>query len=194
MENSNMKSRLASFITSAQTELDHLKVQLALGKMEAADLFEQSKKELLPRLEEISKAAGQKGTDKLNAAIDNLRLQLALGKATALDAFMDQQEKITNALDRLEQEIKMGNYGLPAEMNLKIRNELYKFQLKTDILKIKYKLGKIELKEDAENRMNAFKDEIADMFSDVKEGADNMLENAEDGLKSAYAKLKSVFR
>ena len=194
MEKESMKSRLAEFITTAKSEIDHLKVQLALGKMEASDLYEQTKADMLPRLEELKNTAGKKGAEKLQASVDTLRLQLAMGKAVALDSFMDQQQKITKAIEQLEQEMRQGNYGLPDDLTLKIKNELYKFRLKTDILKIKYELGKLELKEDAEKSMHAFSAEIKNLFANVRENTEDALEDAGEGLKHAYSKMKSVFK
>jgi hypothetical protein len=141
MDNTTMKTRLAEFLHAAQTEIEALQVQLALGKMEAGDLFEQTKKDLDTRLTELKAAAEKSGTantEKLKAAIDDLRLQLSFGKAIALDAFADQKEKIHQSAEKLEQEIRNGNYGLSPEMNLKLRNEIYKFRLKADLLKIRY--------------------------------------------------------
>jgi signal transduction histidine kinase len=97
METKKFREKLGNLITRAHTEIDELRVKIALGKMNGADLFEEMKKELRESFHEIPSEVKKKVRKPLTAVksrIEALQVQLALGKAEALDAYEDQKRKI----------------------------------------------------------------------------------------------------
>jgi hypothetical protein len=202
MKTPSLKDRLAGFLQNTQTEIDEMRVQMTLGKMEAADVFENMKKELREQLLKFPElAAGGEdkrniNLEKLRAVVDELKVQLTLGRAEARDAFHIQQEKINRSIDSLEHAIRNGNYGLSPDTNLAVRNELYKFKLKTDLLKIKFEIGKLELKQKAGDTQQEMKEqfnELIEKLPKLKEDIADSLIQAGDGLQKVYGKLKKAF-
>src|SRR6187399_1492873 len=105
----NFKNQLGKLISKAETELDELRLKIALGKMNGADLFEDMKKELRDSFHEITnelQVEGKEVTESVRENVETLQLQLALGKAEALEAYEDQKSKISNAIQRLEQNVR----------------------------------------------------------------------------------------
>lgn len=180
-------------ITRAQTEIEELRVKIALGKMNGADLFEEMKKELRDSISGITRELTEEGEEAINsvrAQIESLQVQLALGKAEALDAYEEQKEKINKAIDELEQNIRDSRNHLSYDLKIKIHNEIEKFKLKMDVLKIRYELGRLDLKETVDNKTQHFKKEFDILLENVKDSADEKLEEYGKNIKEAYESLR----
>lgn len=96
MGTTSYKDKLGRFIQKAQSEIDELRLKIALGKMDGADLFEDMKKELRESVSEFNSAFDKEkmaATETIIKGIETLQLQLALGKAEALDAYEDKKKK-----------------------------------------------------------------------------------------------------
>jgi len=101
-----------------EQEIDELKVQLALGKTEAADYLENKKSEFSGFIDEVKKkllgsdsAAGE-GISRLHGKLDELKLQLALGRMESQDAYSAQRVEIVGAIDQVHgQWSGMGEHG-----------------------------------------------------------------------------------
>lgn len=101
--------------TELKTKLEELQVQLALGKAETRDAFEEQRKNLTSSLHDATKeydglkekAEGQykeladefnELTEKFHTKLDVLRVQFALGKADMQDEMKDKKEEIAQKL------------------------------------------------------------------------------------------------
>lgn len=99
-----MKEEFEAEKRRLQEELDDLRVQLALGKADAADYMEEKKKEFSQFVEETRnhlQHSGEPVSGKLatvRGKLDELRVQLALGRMETADAYEAQKEKIGSAI------------------------------------------------------------------------------------------------
>lgn len=99
-----MSEQTERLLARIRKEIDELKIQLALGRAEAADYLEEQKgkfrqlvdtsKERLERNPMIDKQT----TTYLKGRLDELRLQLALGKMESREAYEQQRAKIDKAI------------------------------------------------------------------------------------------------
>lgn len=100
----SMKEEFESEKRRLQEELDDLRVQLALGKADAADYMEEKKKEFSHFVEQTRNSlqhSGEPVSDKLatvRGKLDELKLQLALGRMESADVYEEQKEKIGAAI------------------------------------------------------------------------------------------------
>ncbi|MBK8416354.1 MAG: hypothetical protein IPL22_18695 [Bacteroidetes bacterium] len=193
MGTTSYKDKLGRFIQKAQSEIDELRLKIALGKMDGADLFEDMKKELRESVSEFNSAFDKEkmaATETIIKGIETLQLQLALGKAEALDAYEGQKEKILHSITQLENELKENRSELMADARMKIQNELEKFRLKMEILQIRYELGKIDLKDNIEEKKSKFKKEFDLLIENLKDESSEQLAEYGKDLKEAYEKLR----
>lgn len=58
---------------------------------------------------------------------------------------------------------------------MKIQNELEKFRLKMEILQIRYELGKIDLKDNIEEKKSKFKKEFDQLIENLKDESSEQL-------------------
>ena len=189
----NFKNQLGKLINKAETEIDELRLKIALGKMNGADLFEDMKKDLRNAFHEISNDVlkeGKEVSDSVKTNIETLQLQLALGKAEALDAYEEQKTKISSAITQLEQHVRDSRNVLSGEAKIKIQNELEKFRLKMEILQIRYELGRLDLKDNVETKKQKFKKEFDDLLSNLREETSEQMEEYGKNLKNAYEALR----
>jgi DNA anti-recombination protein RmuC len=73
---------------------------------------------------------------------------------------------------------------------MKIQNELEKFRLKMEILQIRYELGKIDLKDNIDEKKEKFKKEFEQLIANVKDETSEQLAEYGKDLKEAYEKLR----
>ena len=189
----NFKDQLGKLINNAETELDELRVKIALGKMNGADLFEDIKKDLRGSFHEISneiQGEGKEVADSIKMHVETLQMQLALGKAEALDEYDEQKTKIAEAIRHLEQNVRDSRNTLSSSAKIKIQNELEKFSLKMEVLQIRYELGRLDLKDNVESKKQKFKKEFDELLSTVKEETSEKIEEYGSNLKNAYEALR----
>lgn len=187
------KEKLGKFIQKAQTEIDELRLKIALGKMNGADLFEDMKHELKESLHEFRTEVDSKKqevAETLNEKLANLHLQLALGKAEVLDVYEEQKSIILKTITQLESELVENRDQLHSDVRMKIQNELEKFRLKMEILQIRYELGKIDLKDNIDEKKEKFKKEFEQLIANVKDETSEQLAEYGKDLKEAYEKLR----
>jgi len=189
----SFKNQLGKLINKAESELDELRVKIALGKMDGADLFEEMKKELQVAFHQFSgevKAEGREAAETIVSKMENLQVQLALGKAEALDAYEEQKSKINESINDLEQNVRDTRSRLSYDARLKIQNELEKFRLKMEVLQIRYELGRLDLKDNVETKKQKFKKEFDLLLETVKEESSEKLEEYGKNLREAYDSLR----
>lgn len=191
--NTSFKDRLGKFLNKAEKELDELRLKIALGKMNGADLFEDMKKELRDSFHEISGELKQEKdelAESVRSNIESLQMQLALGKADALDAYEEQKRKIGASIDALESQIRDARNRLSYDSRIRIQNELEKFRLKMEVLQIRYQLGKLELKDNVESKKLEFKKEFDHLLENIKDESSEVVEQYGSKLRNAYDALR----
>lgn len=148
---------IAEKAIAAQQEMDELAVQLALGKAEAQDKFEEIKKEFRKNIQSWKKISGKIGEEG-NSALSALEARLSLGEAMDKKVFEEQYKKIMDTLKALEKDIekRWPEMKTPEE----ILHEIEKFKLKLEILRLKFGLKRFEIKDDFRKKMGAITDTI----------------------------------
>jgi hypothetical protein len=191
-------AKIVEGVKTALAEIDELRVQLALGKAEAKELYEINKKRFHASVQEIENTFRELRKDEailpLVNAMETLRVQLALGKAETKELFEEQYDKIHKALNHIELELK--NNKTISENYAHLHLELEKFKIKLELFALHYKLKKISAQFDFENR----KAELAEKLDDIKakmllkqkEGKQKW-ENFQVEINEAYNHLKSAF-
>lgn len=149
--------KIAERLLAAQQEVDELAVQFALGKAEAKDKFEEVKKELRANVSDLKRTFMTQTLNNvivsLKAKFEELEVQLALGKADTADVFEAQSKRILQAVKSLEREIKS---KLPDHREANVfSQEVEKFKLKIEILRLKFMLKQFEVQD-------AFRDKMKD--------------------------------
>ncbi len=189
----NFREQLGTLIHKAETELDELRLKIALGKMNGADLFEDLKKELHDFFQNVTADVQTEGKDVAESLRDNvtsLQDQLALGKADEIKAYETQKLKITEAISQLEQNIHDSRSSISSALKIKIQNELEKFRLKMEIIQIRYELGRLDLKDNVETKKQKFKKEFDELLSGLNDGVTEKMEERGANLKNAYEALR----
>ena len=137
--------KVSEKLLAAQQEIDGLALQLALGKADAKDKFEEIKKEFRLQVAEfknvLETVSESSVSPEVRARIEELEIQLALGKADSKDIFDEQKTKIERAIGRLEEEIKLKWKSMQTPHF--IAHEAEKFKLKLEILRLRFGLKKV---------------------------------------------------
>lgn len=172
MENSKINSFIDKVSSGVCREIEELAVQLSLGKAEAAERFEEIKKDLKEKITDMQKSL-DKAEDSIHAAAEKLKLQLSLGKAEASDKFEEQKDSILTALNEFEDKLK--NNPALTELFREVSIESEKLKLKFELLKIKFQLKKIKIREEFKEEMKEFRDKVNDAFKskNIKAGIMN---------------------
>jgi hypothetical protein len=163
----NMLQAVGERLLTAQREIDELALQLALGKAEARDKFEEIKQEFRKQVSEqknlLAKASENFISPEVRAKIEALEVQLALGKADTKDIFEEQKKKITKALTSVEDAIHEQWKKIQAPEFFS--HEVEEFKLKLEILRLRFGLKKFEVREDYRTRMLNARKQIEKMVS-----------------------------
>jgi len=141
---------LANKLTEAQAELDELTLQLALGKAEVRDKFEEIKMDFLARINHLKMIIRKLESSSLYQDIllrmDQLEKRLNFGVAESKENFVAQKRLIMKALLAVELEIKN---RLPENLDLKhFLNDIENFKLKMEILRLKFALKRFTIKDE----------------------------------------------
>jgi len=145
----------------AQQEIDELTLQLALGKVEAKDKFEEIKhtfKMYVIELKNLLSASQKAITPEVRSKLEELELQLSLGKADTKDLFEAQKKKIMQSISNLEDVIK--KYWSTMQMPDFFSHEVEQFKLKMEILKLRFRLKGFDIKDEYRSKMQAVRREI----------------------------------
>ncbi|MEW6470189.1 MAG: hypothetical protein AB1458_14805 [Bacteroidota bacterium] len=143
-------------LRKAATDLEKFRLQAALGKAEARDLYERSRKKFGRYVQEArlqldsAKKTVKAKTGSLRAALEALQVQLALGKAESKELFEKQRKEILRALKQVE--IAMQKNKASGEFYSRLHMEIEKFKIKLDIMKLRYELNKLNVRDEFEDK------------------------------------------
>lgn len=178
------------------TELEELRVQVALGKAEAKDLFEGLKRSLREKVQLAKLKVKQLPTNPtllpLVNAMEHLEIQLALGLAETEEAFEAQRKEIEKSFHLLESKIETGI--APLQMTT-IQLDIERFRAKLQLMALGYKLRKIKLEYNLyEKRQELDKklDEIRTKLSHKEDQLKHKWENTKEHIKDAVNDLRSM--
>lgn len=201
MENTEKKSLAESIIDGLKktvVELEELRLQAALGKAEAKEMYEEAKKKLSASVHEakqnFSEIKDNEQILKLINAFEFLQVQLALGKAETEEAFESQYKKIVAALKNLEENFKseLKDNAHFAQLHL----ELEKFKIKLQLMTLHYKLNMIKAEYNFEQKKTDFfhkLDELKVKMLNKEAALKNKWDHLSDEIAEGYTHLKNMF-
>jgi hypothetical protein len=180
-------------LRKAALELEEFQLQLALGKAEASEVYEDMKKRFNEVVQDVKlKLDKSISSENLKTKLEELQLHLALGKAVSKEIFYLQKENILKAIHDIENKLRVNEVG--AELYAKVNAEIEKFKIKMEILALRYELGNLETKEGLEARKKDFARKVEEIKQKFSESAlDEKMEQISTEIKKAYVHLKEVF-
>ncbi len=104
----HLADSLIDNLKKATSEFENLQVQMALGKAEAKDKYDEFSKNVNNIIQEAkTKFFNQKDkVERLKGKFEHLQLQFALGKAETKEAIAEQKKNIIAAIHDVEKIIK----------------------------------------------------------------------------------------
>lgn len=193
METEKIANKLINGIKKAQVDLEELQLQLALGKAEAKDKYEEAKKEFNRLVHQtrlkVKELKGKKS--EVQERLEELQVQLALGRAETLDAFIAQKKRIVKALSALENALKANK--LTAELQSKLQHEIGKFRIKLEIIRLNFELGRMEIKEEFEEKKADLMQRLQEMKSKISASKAGNSQHFGAEIKEAYRHLQKAF-
>lgn len=200
-ENSNQKPilvKIAKQLLKDQQELDHLAVQLSLGKVEAKDEFEKTKSKLKSSVHEFKVTLTsniRQDNTLLNAKLEELEEQLDSGIAKTKEVFLTQKKNILKGIDttiieieKNKEMIKSANFFTSASK---------KIRLQLEILEKNMGETKTELTSEYNKEMMNAQEKINDLVSKIKEKQEDASlkwENFKDEIHISYEHLKKAIQ
>jgi len=186
---------LSDRLMEAQRELDELTLQLALGKAEANEKFEEIKKQFYVRLGHLKKQFNAQKISELSKEItvklDELEEVLNTGKVEDKEMFLAQKRLILKSLYSLESELKK---RIPENIDAQhFFQDINNFKMKLEILRLKFALKTFAIKDDIKTNMVEARRKVARWIDKaskkVSEGENRILEMQEN-VKRTYQKAK----
>lgn len=189
---------LIATLKKSVSELEDLQVQIALGKAEAHDLFEDVKKKFNSFLHNAKQkiTVTKEKKEKIRGDFDELQVQLALGKAETLELFNEQKKKIFSAISKLEKSIENKTSPFAKDVEEKVKHEVERFKIKAELLRVQYELGKMDAKDKFEAGKHEFAESLAKLkarFADQKKAAAKTRQLRHEEIKEAYKHVKKAF-
>jgi hypothetical protein len=197
-EKTTLTEKIITSLKNAAVELEEFRLQAALGKAEAHDIYEDAKKKFNKILHEAivkidsAKIVAEEKAAELKTLLETLQVQLALGKAEGKEAFEVQRKKIEHALNALELFLK--KHKIANEYSTRVLLEVGKFRVKLDILKLRFELKKLQ----ARITLNDGKNELTKKLLEIKKRllsseAEPGWDHFKDEISDAYSHLKKAF-
>lgn len=192
-ENMPFVDKVVKALRQSATEIEELQVQAALGKAEAKDKFEETKKKFNLFLHEskLKIKESKEKTDEIHAMFDDLRVQLALGKAETTEAFKEQKKQLLLKLHQLEVKIKTNKRFNRIYAFALIKIEEFKVQL--EILEQKFEKGKQQAKVSFEKEKKEFDQFINRIKNKYSKKEETRWEHFQDEVSEAFDHLKKAF-
>jgi hypothetical protein len=184
---STAKNLVEEKLQEAHQMLDELVLQLALGKAEVADKYEEIKKEF------SSKISQWKGEFKNSTFISALNAALEEPAPTQELTLEQKIDKIFNTLSSFESEIKADHQP----KNKYIFYDLEVFKLKLEILRLRLKVKKFDITQSFRTQMGNAKDfigKINHQISDELKDGRKKIAHISDDAHEAFNHLRKAIR
>ena len=199
-EKTQLSEKLINAIKKAIQELEEFRLQAALGKAEARDLYEEARKKFLhyvtlarTHMSEAKETAKER-KEKLKTLFEELKVQLSLGKAETKEIFEEQRKNITRILNEIEELIKSSKTA--SEYYSKLQMEVDKFRIKLKIIKMRYELNRMEARLHSQEKGTGFTDRISEIKKKLELNEEEIEEKWEafkEEISDAYSKFKKAF-
>lgn len=188
---------VAENLLAAQQEIDELMLQLALGKAEAKDKFEELKKDFRASIASLKlQMLSFKGTipdKKTSQAIERLESTLEMPEATNLSDFEVQRTKLLTLIETIQHDVE--HWLSDNHLSHEFINEFEKFKLKLEILKLKFTLKKFEVRDSVRQYFkSASKNlhKLLDRTGDVINEGEDAWQKAKQTIHDNYQALRKA--
>lgn len=189
---------LADRLMEAQRELDELTLQLALGKAEATEKFEEIKKQFRIRLVNLKRALTTQKIENLSKEItiklDELEKELNAGKVEDKEMFVAQKKLIMKSLIAFENEIKK---RLPESMDAQhFAHEIENFKLKMEILRLRFVLKRFAIRDDIKLNVEAVRMKVTKLIDQARtkvNAGKKKIVGLKNDVKKTYRKAEKSF-
>ena len=201
----DLKTKVIEKLQSVKSEIEHLEVQLALGKAEAVDKFEEKKAQMKAKVAtakaelETAEGKGKEIADKLKPELEHLQVQLALGKMESLDkyhAFEKEAKSSVHSLSEKAHELMEKGEGKYEEIGKLVKAQVQDFKTQMDVFRLQLALGEAEAKDEYEEKKKVFLKEAKTIGSSVDEAlskAEGKIEEISDKIYHEFKDLKEKF-
>jgi hypothetical protein len=188
---------MISALKKSISELEEFQVQMALGKAEAHEKFDELKKKFKGFINSTKQkiSAGKAKVAALRTDFDELQVQLSLGKADSIEKYNEQKKKILFAISKIEKSMENKTAFLNTDLDEKLRHEIEKFRIKMEVLKVQFELGKLDAKDEFEERKHEFSEGITKLrlkFINRKKEAAKSRQLRHSEMKKAYKNMKKA--
>lgn len=193
--------RIADRLVKDQQELDELAVQLALGKAEVKDKFEEAKKKMNKRVQKLStKLSSEAKQDKewvnsLKVKLAKLAGHLGKGKVETHPMLQEQKKNIIQGIDDINEEIQKSRKASKLSRSFTPASEKIKLQM--DLFEKKLGEEKKELTKEFHEEMGKAKEKFNSIATRIKEKKDDVdlkLDHFSDEIHESYEHLKKAIR
>lgn len=188
---------VAENLLAAQQEIDELMIQLALGKAEAKDKFEELKKDFKASMAslklQVLSFTGTGLNKKTNDAIEQLENELEKPETNNLIDFELQRTKLLDLVETIQKEVEQ--WLSDRQLSHEFINEFEKFKLKLEILKLKFTLKKFEVKDSVRNYFKSSSKvlkKIRNHAEDAVKGGEDVWTKAKQTIHDNYKSLRKA--
>ena len=197
-----MSEQELNFLNKWKQKVEALRVQLHLGSKEAADKFDDDKKEIVKWVKHNRNELASKSSKVftgLKTSLEELEVQAALAKAESKEEIKIQQDKLSKALGNVQKEVgdlRDETLAEAKEMTENMSRTLDDWQTKFDLLKLQVHLGAKDASDKWEKQKKELSDRLHDMDTSLeaakKDGAENF-EHFKSEMGEAWKHIKSGF-
>lgn len=196
IDKTHFMDKAISGLRKAAVELEDFQLQLALGKSEAFEKYQEVKKKFHAFMHEaLNKLREDKvSVEELTMKFQQIEHLLISEKIEAKENFIEQKEKILALVEQIEDALK--NTAVDKDFQIKINTEIEKFKIKMEILRLRLELGKLEVKKGFESLKLEFAERVDKIKHKLEEGESSMSKNWDHfthEMSEAYKHLKKAF-
>jgi len=185
-----------------KAKAEALRVQLNLGAKEAADAFEEKKKDLGSWAKSTQVNLSAETSEKaknLATKLDELQIQAALAKAEGKDAYAEQEKRFQSTYESVKQslsEIAKSTSDEAKGLGKKAEAQLEDWEIQRDIFRVQMNLAGKEASDEWDKRKKQISDELEVLESKIasaKEDGGETWEKTKEDLASMWNSFKSNF-
>lgn len=194
-ENTHLLDYAANGLRIAADELEKFQLQVALGKMEALEAYDELKKKYDHYVHEfqLKTEQGKEKFIQLQTKLDELRIQFALGKAETIEAFQEQKKRIISSIHEVQVMIESDPTYI--KIYAYLLDALEKIKLKLEILSEQFEPTKERISKNLSQR----KVQLDQIISDFKTkfsyttNLDERMDTFRSEMALAYEHFKKAF-
>ncbi len=197
----SFSEKTVELLKKSRTELEEFRVRLSLGKMDAADEYEEMKKNLREQLHDTRltltgfEKENREKIRGLGKKIEQLQLQLAPGKASSRKIFSDRMKNAAQAVHAVREDLRDREMVFH-ETFTHLAHAVELFMIKLQMLQLKIKLGQYELSEKWEEMKNKLARHVNEFRLRMHEKEGSLVRQwggLNEEISSAYKNFLSVF-